>query len=105
MSLTAVLCVKKNKVLDGSVLASIEGIVVQSFLKCIHMVSEKQMLLSSIQEQLGCKVLDCTAHAANLWKTGANGWKTSKLTCAILRRVWSLLLLQDACSSRCPWIT
>ena len=55
------LCVKKKKVLDGSVLASIEGIMVQSILKCIHMVSEKQMLLSSIQEQLGCKVLDCNA--------------------------------------------
>jgi hypothetical protein len=52
---------KKNKVLDWSVLASIEGIVVQSILKCIRMVSEKQMLLSSIQEQLGCKVLDWNA--------------------------------------------
>jgi hypothetical protein len=44
-------------------MASIEGNVVQSILKCIRMVSEKQMLLSSIslQEQRGCKLLDCNA--------------------------------------------
>ena len=38
-------------------MASIEGNVVQSILKCIRMVSEKQQLLSSLHEQRGFK--DC----------------------------------------------
>jgi hypothetical protein len=42
-------------------MASIGGNVVQSILKCIRVVSEKQMLLSSIQDQQGSKVLDCNA--------------------------------------------
>jgi hypothetical protein len=42
-------------------MASIEGNVVQSILKCIRMVSEKQQLLSSLHEQRGCKVPDCNA--------------------------------------------
>jgi hypothetical protein len=43
---------------------SIEGNVEQSILKCIHMVSEKQMLLSSIQESRCCETLDCnTTHS------------------------------------------